>query len=188
MNNLRSIPPSRYDDIRADNQCYVAVRVVCELFNQGIELEQIESKVRERFKIKHWQWKDLIWEFEPILEIHFGELVALNKDETNLIPLSTPEAEPCFVLTANSLPILNELIITDTKLLRHKTEKIIQVGIFGPDKTMEISEIYPFPNPKLTKLFLYLRDHYVENGMICRYNIRKWQLGLDKCEIDFYEE
>jgi len=188
LNKLRSIPPNPWEDLRADNQCHTMRGIIEDMFNAGIELEEIENKVKNEYGVPHWQWKDFDSDLDNTIEVQFDDLVALNEDHTALIPITTPNAKPYVTIEVN-LPIKNILIITEDKLLRLQKKKwVFSNTTFHDGEYVKMNKIFPFPNKKLTEIFLFLGDHYVENGMINNYVIKKWKMGLDKCRIECEEE
>ena len=192
MHGLRSVPPSQWDDVKPDDQCYKIDKIIDSMFNKGMQLEEIEKKIKEQYKVPHWQWIEMTsFDFDSTITIHFHDMVALNEDETAFVPLSTPDVEPCFQIEIDYLPIKNWIIITNDKLLRYQDKKK-NPHMFGSggsyvEPNIATEEIYPFPNKKLTKLFLHIRDHFVDNGMEFWYMVHKWKMGLEKCKIDFLE-
>ena len=186
QHNLRSIPPDTHlEDIKADKQCYDTSRIIEKMFNAGVEIEQIENKMRARYKIPHWAWKNIFgWIFDPTIYANFVDVVALNEDKTKLIPISTPNAEPYMVVKLTGLPINDVVIITENKLFRLHIEEYVMTGHFTHE-LRKIDKVYPFPNKKLTKMLLFLRNHYTNNGMIYKYEIQKWPRGLDKCVMKY---
>jgi hypothetical protein len=186
----KSIPPDPWDDIRPDDQCFVASKMMDRMFNNGVEFEVIEKKIKNRFKLAQWQWIEINHHFENKITIQFcDELVALNSDNTSIISISTPDVEPCMVLDIDGLPLADRLIVHDDRLIR------FQIRMSPPDgswyhtgiHTVECSKLYPFPNQKLTKILVWIRDHYVENGMLYWYEVSKWKLGFDRCEIRYFD-
>lgn len=184
IHNLRSIPPNPWEDIKPDKQCWKASRVIYDLFNKGMDVDQIKKKVKANYHIQNWQWDNISYYINPTIRINFGELVAINEDESSTISVSTPNSEPCFTVKTRDLPIDNQFIVAENKILRHQYIEFENTNQWNIKRT-EVNKIYPFPNDKLAEIFLFLREHYLENGMVYQYVIKKWQLGLHKCTIEF---
>jgi len=185
LNNLRNVPPSSWEDMKPDNQCFIIDDIIKKLFNKGMTIEEIEKKVRPEYKIKHWKWKEIINHyFDKTLKIQFDGMVSLSDEKTHAISVSKPNSEP-YVIIKTNLPIENYLIISTNMLMRWQTEIIIDDGIWG-QKIEQTNKIYPFPNPKLEEILMFTKNHYIDNGMIFKYKIRKWQMGFDECEIEYY--
>jgi len=115
LNRLRSIPPNSWEDIRADKQCYMVRNIIKDMFNAGTELEEIENRIKNEYKVPRWQWREFEDDFDSTIKVCFDDLVALNEDQTVLIPITTPNAEP-YISMRVSLPIEGTLIITEDKL------------------------------------------------------------------------
>lgn len=182
INDLRSVPPGMYDDVNYDRQCFNADRIIRKMYNSGMEIEEIERKIREDYRMPRWQWEEIIrYTFGPTTKVRFEKLVCLNDDNTQTISISCPNAIPYFLVSIRDIPIRDYLIIRENDLLRMQiTEN------HGNYITEE--KIYPFPNPKWTKILLHLRDHYLDTGMIYQYIVNKWQLGFDKCTISAHKD
>lgn len=187
---LRTVPPGQNDDIKPDNQCHKIGRIIKKLFNKGVQIEEIEKKVKAKYGVPHWQWLEMTeFDFDSYINIHFGDMIAMNEDETELISISTPGVEPCFMVDIDYLPIEDYLIIKENRLLRYRSPSPT-IHHWMRHHTVPHEEphtIYEFPNPKLTKLLVHIRNHYVETGMLMWYAVKKWQMGLEKCTIECLE-
>jgi len=61
INNARkkAIPPNPWDDKDADSQCWQTRKNISNMFKNGIEIEEIEKRVRQKRKMPYWIWHDI---------------------------------------------------------------------------------------------------------------------------------
>lgn len=181
----KAIPPSAWEDIRPDRQCYLAQNLVETMFNNGLEVEEIGNKIKKKFRMEHWQWEEILFShFGTDLELNFCEgLVAADERAGCLIPLSTPDADPCFLIHVKGCPASYVVALPD-KIMRY-----VHIRFYGTwgEYSETVNELYPLPQESLTAIILSARDDYVESGMqYSPYIVRKWMMGFDKCEIYHY--
>jgi len=178
-NKLRSVPPSAWDDIAPDKRCFAMSKIISNMFKCGFSIEEIEKKTKSDYKLKNWEWKEMERNFDNTLFIEFINIIALNDKKDKVIPITTPDSEPCFETnTKVGLPIDGNIIVSDSLYIYKKFDIIDGKYYHEP-----VNEVREFPNKKLTEILLFIKDHYIENGMIHKYMVRKWKMGFDQCEI-----
>jgi len=62
INDVRkkAIPPSSWEDINFDEHCYLPYRIAQKLFDDGWSIEDIEYKIKFKFKLKPFEVKQVL--------------------------------------------------------------------------------------------------------------------------------
>jgi hypothetical protein len=184
----KTIPPNSWDDIRVDEQCHQVSKNVEKMFKNGVEIEEIERKLRKKRKISYWIWRNIIeWKFNNCIIVKFKGHIGINK-EGIVVPLSTPYANPYPIINLKNTP-LNDfgefIVITENKLFRYLETELRYEGPYGIERVeIKQKKLFPFRNKKLTKILLYIKELYYNHGMkIEEFMVKKWRMGLDKSDI-----
>jgi len=129
----------------------------------------------------------LEWDFNNCMTVKFKKHIALNEDRI-VVPLSTPYADPYPIVHLGGTPLTKYgefIIIMENQLLRYVETELKWEGPWQSKRIdIERKELFLFPNKKLTKILLCVRDLYYDHGMeIEDFMVRKWRMGLSKSDI-----
>jgi hypothetical protein len=77
----KAIPPSAWDDINCGGESFTAERAVRRMILDGLSTTTIEKCVKEKFNLRHYEWKD-IYEiyFQDPLRVSFVSVTGLQDD------------------------------------------------------------------------------------------------------------
>lgn len=178
----RAIPPGQWDDTKADKQCYFYYNLINKMFLKGYETSEIRRKLRLR-GVKSWQWKEYCqYLLDSVIKIEFVELVALNDSKTEIISISTPEAEPLLAARVDGIPTEKPSYIVVDKRSIHIYTYLTYDDPYH-SIPIKVNEVKLLPHKTLTNIMLYVDEMFKSNGMKHDYLVEQWERGLGFCKI-----